>query len=84
MHYDENMDNERQRADDEQMRMLQYDCARIIIDIEMLTKGLEDAIHRLERWNVDEARYVLSLQSAYLQQIIKDAKTLSEVTNDSR
>lgn len=76
MHFDEDMDNEQQRAADDQMRMLEDDCARVIIDIEMLTAGLKDAIHRLERWNVDEARYVLRLQSAYLQQIIKDAENI--------
>jgi hypothetical protein len=48
----------------------------VIIDIEMLTAGLKDAIHRLERWNVEEARYVLRLQSAYLQQIIKDSESI--------
>jgi hypothetical protein len=34
MHFDEDMDNEQQRAADDQMRMLEDDCARVIIDIE--------------------------------------------------
>jgi poly(3-hydroxyalkanoate) synthetase len=76
MHYDEDMDNEQQHAADDQMRMLEDDCNHVIIDVENLTAGLQEAIHRLERWNVEEARYVLRLQSAYLQKIIKDTESI--------
>jgi len=71
MHFEDD-DNWEQAQAEEQMHELALACNKFALDINEISEQLQVAADFSERWMLDDARYMLRLQRAFLDKIIAE------------